>query len=813
MDDLQERLQENLPQRYLLERELARGGMGTVWLAREQHPNRMVAIKVLHPHLTANLTRKRFLREIDHTSKLTHPHIVPVFAAGEAGDLLFYVMPYVRGESLAGRLVRERPLPIDQALRIAREVASALAYAHEQGVLHRDIKPGNILLHDEHAFVTDFGVSRAMTVAGTDSLTETGIAIGTPSYMSPEQAQAEVEIDGRADIYALGCVLYEMLAGEPPFQGRDVRTIMARQLVDPVPSLRAVRDTVPPAVEQVINVALAKTPADRFSTAKQFAQALVTAQGDPASSWTTPLPAAAQKSGGRTNVRRWAKDAVFAAIVVVLALLAWQPWRANNPAAAAGTGYRDSLAIIPLDNLTGDSQYDYLAAGITEEIYTQLSKIPDLKVTYPRSAEILQSRGLLIPQIAESLRVRHVVQGSLRLDRERVRVSVHHLNAETDATLWSETFTGDLGDVFRVEENIARLASDRVASTISGVDPPGPERRTESALGPGHEEHLLGQRWLARRTPEGLARAITWFEQALQQDSGYARALADLSTAHALSLTYRYELGLGGYEAARLALSLADRAIEADRNLAAGYAARGYIRALSNAPVADVANDFERARQLQPNAPSVPRWSARVLAMTGQLDSALAETRRAVDLDPYSAFPRIAVSLWSLQTGRYAESIEQAERAIALEPDLMLPRAIKARALLLTGQSQQCAQMDLGPHAVIRAMCLRQLGSHAEAAALVDSVKLEVGSASRRDTVFSDVTRVEDLASFYARAGDAAEALGWLERAYQLSPSGVETWVLESALFDPVRNDPQFRTGIERVRARIWRRVTTGGGR
>jgi serine/threonine-protein kinase len=805
MDDLFERLQQDLPQRYLLERELARGGMGTVWLAREQHPSRMVAIKVLHPHLTANLGRKRFLREIDHTSKLTHPHIVPIFAAGEAGDLLFYVMPYVRGESLAGRLARERPLPIDESLRITREVAGALAYAHEQNVLHRDIKPGNILLHEEHAFVTDFGVSRAMRVAGTDSLTETGVAIGTPSYMSPEQAQAETDIDGRADVYALGCVLYEMLAGEPPFLGRDARTIMARQMVDPVPSLRAVRDTVSPAVEQVINTALAKTPADRFTTAKHFTKALATAQGDPPSGWTTPIPAPSP-ARAITKVPRWAKDAVFAAVVAVLALFAWQPWNRNSP--AVQSGYLDSLAVIPLDNLTGDSQYDYLAAGITEEIYTQLSKIPALKVTYPRSAEILQSRGLLIPQIAESLRVKHVVQGSLRIERDRIRVSVHQLDAQSNATLWSETFTENMGDVFQAEENIARLASARVASTIGGPDMARPQRPLESNLGPGHEEHLLGRRWLARRTPEGLARSIAWFEEALQQDSSYARALSDLSTAHALSLTYRYELGLGGYEAARLAVSLADRAIEVDPNLAAAYAARGYVRAISNAPIADVASDFQRARELQPNAPSVPRWSARVLAMTGQLDSALAETRRAADLDPYSAFPRIAVALWSLQTGQYRLSIAEAERAVALEPDLMLPRAIQARALLLTGQGQQCVEMDLGPHAAIHAMCLRQLGRAEEATALVDSVAAEIGSSSRRDTVFTDVTRVEDLASYYAYAGDVGETLLWMERAYELSPSGVETWVLESALFDPVRDDPQFVAALNRMRDGIWNRVT-----
>ena len=247
--------------------------MAIVYLAQDLKHGRQVAIKVLRPELAAALARERFLREITTTANLRHPHILPLFDSGEAGEFLFYVMPFVEGESLRDRLAREKQLPVDDALRIAREVADALHYAHSYGVVHRDIKPANILLENGHAVVADFGIAQAVTAAGSEALTETGLSLGTPLYMSPEQAAGDT-MDGRSDQYALGCVLYEMLGGEPPFTGRTVQAIMARRLTDPVPSLRTVRESVPVDVEQAINRALSKAPADRFATAKQFAEAL-----------------------------------------------------------------------------------------------------------------------------------------------------------------------------------------------------------------------------------------------------------------------------------------------------------------------------------------------------------------------------------------------------------------------------------------------------------------------------------------------------------------------------------------------------------
>src|SRR2546422_569747 len=308
--DLLPRLRTGLAERYRVERELAHGRMATVFLAHDLKHQRRVAIKVLHPELAAAVGTTRFLREIGFAAQLRHPHIVPLNDSGEQGGLPYFVMPYVEGESLRDRLEREPQLPVSEALRVASDVAQALAYAHSLGVVHRDVKPENILLENGHALVTDFGIARAISTAGSDRLTETGIALGTPAYMSPEQGAEDGPVDGRSDLYALGCVVYEMLAGTPPFTGPTAQAILARHAVDPVAPIRTVRKTVPRGVEQAVLKALAKVPADRYAGATEFAQALT-------------QPALEQGSSGRPSKSRRAKLALGAGLsaAATLALL------------------------------------------------------------------------------------------------------------------------------------------------------------------------------------------------------------------------------------------------------------------------------------------------------------------------------------------------------------------------------------------------------------------------------------------------------------------------------------------------------------
>ena len=348
MTGVDSQLAEALRDHYLLERELGRGGMATVYLARDLRHDRLVALKVLHQELAHALGPERFVREIKVAARLQHPHILPIFDSGTAQqpggamESLWFTMPYVAGESLRNRLVREPQLPLRDAVRIALEVADALGYAHRHGIVHRDVKPENILLSGDHCVLADFGVAQALDAAGGERLTETGITFGTPLYMSPEQASAERRLDGRSDIYSLGCVLYEMLAGDPPFTGRTAQAIIARRLSEPVPRLRTLRD-VPASVEEVVAKALARSPADRFDDTAQFAQALQAAVGaQPA------VPTEPRREARPPAFRRRLLLAAAGALVAVAVLLGLYRGLRREPKVTLD---RNLLAIAPFDVL------------------------------------------------------------------------------------------------------------------------------------------------------------------------------------------------------------------------------------------------------------------------------------------------------------------------------------------------------------------------------------------------------------------------------------------------------------------------------
>jgi serine/threonine-protein kinase len=356
----------------MIERELGRGGMATVYLARGLKHHRHVAIKVLRPELAAALGPDRFRREVQTTARLAHPHILSLYDSEEVDGFLYYVMPYLNGETLRERLNRDKQLSLEDALRITHEVASALSYAHGHDVIHRDIKPENILLTSGYAMVCDFGIARAITAAGGDQLTATGIAVGTPAYMSPEQAAGEPQLDGRSDLYSLGCVVYEMLAGHAPFLGASAQELLARHTLDAVPPLHTVRPTVPRGVEEAIVKALAKQPADRFSTVSEFAEAL-------------------RAPRVSLSLARWTSRPAVAALsaVVVIAgglLVSRVRERATLDAPAPSL----SLAVLDFKNLSRDTTYTYLSDGLTEEIATGLGRVPRLQVKSPSGIRRIQ---------------------------------------------------------------------------------------------------------------------------------------------------------------------------------------------------------------------------------------------------------------------------------------------------------------------------------------------------------------------------------------------------------------------------------------
>jgi serine/threonine-protein kinase len=533
--------------------------MATVYLAQDLKHRRKVAIKVVRPELAAVLGPERFLREIEITARLNHPHILPLLDSGEANGFLYYAMPYAEGESLRERLNREKQLPIDDALQTAREAADALSYAHSHGVIHRDIKPENILLGSGHAVVADFGIARAISVAGGAKLTATGVAVGTPEYMSPEQAGARGELDARSDVYALGCVLYEMLAGQPPFTGLNAQVILARHTLDPVPPLRTVRPALAPTIERAVKRALEKTPADRFATAAAFVAAL-----------RQEVPAA--PGGIRVaSLGRW-----VAAGLAAIVLLAGGWWTVHRATANAATIH--TLAVLPLENLMGSEQ-EYFVEGMHDALIGELSQIGALRTVISRTS-VMRYKGTdkSIPQIAQELGVDGVVEGSVFQAGDSVRIHVQLIGAlPREHHLWAGTFDGELRNALAVQKSVASAIAAHVRATLTPQE--HARLASASAVNPNaYQLYLKGDYELEQHQFEpGLwTSALEDFRQAIAIDSTYAPAYAGLARAYiGLGMwgsTVPPEVVRGPAKAA-----VAD-AISRDSTLADAYIALGQIK-------------------------------------------------------------------------------------------------------------------------------------------------------------------------------------------------------------------------------------------
>jgi serine/threonine-protein kinase len=443
-----------LADHYIIDRELGRGGMALVYLARDLKHERFVALKTLRPEIALALGRERFLREIRLAARLQHPNILPVYDSGDAGGTLYYVMPFVEGESLRDRLEREPQLPLEDALQIAREVADALSYAHGHDVVHRDIKPENIMLSGGHAIVADFGIARAVDAAGGDKLTETGLAIGTPAYMPPEQSAGTGKVDRRSDIYSLACVLYETLAGQPPFTGPTAQAIMARHSLDAVPRLKVVREAIPDDVEVVIERALEKVPADRFQTAAQFRDALAAASTGRVSRMTGVAP----------RRRRLRPSLLAAAGLGAVALAGWLILGASgNPSASRSAGALEAkrVAVLYFTDLSRDSSLGHVAAGLTEALIAELQNVRALAVVSAngvapfRDAETTLGRD----SIARALRASTLVDGSVEPVGDRVRATVRLVDGTSGADVGERvSFTLPRRELLHVRDSVIQEA-------------------------------------------------------------------------------------------------------------------------------------------------------------------------------------------------------------------------------------------------------------------------------------------------------------------------------------------------------------------
>ncbi len=784
MADLLERVRASLAGRYTIERELGRGGMATVYLARDLKHDRPVALKVLRPELAASLGADRFLREIQVTAHLTHPNILPLLDSGRADEFLYYVTPYVEGESLRSRLERERQLPVDEAVRLAAAVAGALDYAHRHQIIHRDIKPENILLEDGQAVVADFGIARALHAAGSAKLTETGVAVGTVAYMSPEQATGE-EFDGRSDIYSLGCVLYEMLAGEPPFTGPTAQVVTARRLAGSVPSLHAVRDSVPRQIEQAIGKALAKLPADRFATAAEFADALT--PGGPA-----PRPTAFRLSWRRAGGVAAAFLAIFGAVLVSRS----KTHGAREPAS-------NGVAVLYFDNLSRDTADAYLADGLTEELISRLGQVARLTVKSRNAVRRFRGRLADDPSaVGRALGVVHLVSGSVRHAGARLRVTVELVNAATGDRMWGQQYDRAEADLLGIQEDIAVTIATAIGGRLLPAERSSLTQRP--TRDPGAYDHFVkGNYFLGQRTAPAVGRAIDEYRAALQLDPSFTEALARVAYSYALFLDWGWRYPNASPESllAR-GFAAADSALRQDSTSSDAWMARAYVLAMSGTrTTAPAIAAFERAIALDPrNAEAYHQYGWVLMGL--ERDSASAEANlRALELDPARFATMLNLAALRTVQRRYDEGLRWMDSALSGEPGLAYLYAWRALSRLTVGRASE-ARRDAE-----LAIRLGSLAYGEAALAAVEAHEGDVVSARRR---VNSVLRegVDSLRPHSREAlfiGLALVALNERERAIQLFERvRPRDWQLAYRLryagLDPIRADPRFQRLVEEAR-------------
>ena len=702
--DLPAALAAGLRDRYVLERELGRGGMATVYLAQDVKHDRPVALKVLHPELAASLGPDRFQREIKLAARLQHPHILTVHDSGETAGQLWFTMPYVEGESLRDRLRRERQLAVEDAVRITREAAQALQYAHEHGVVHRDIKPENLLLtRDGNTLVADFGIARAL--GGEERLTQTGMSVGTPAYMSPEQASGDKTIDARTDVYSLGAVLYELLAGEPPFTGPTAQAMIMKRFTEPVPSVRRGRPSVPEGVDQAIQRALAPVPADRFATAAEFARALQasgTAATAAPTAVATPVvsPASPEAPTPRPVSRaRFPVAAIALGLGFLIGLGVLFAWCRTHPGASESAGPK-VLAVLPFENL-GDSADAYFADGITNEVRGKLSRLADMEVIARNSSNEYRHTTKRSQEIARELGADYLLTATVQWEKvpgavSRVRVSPELVDVEPGHpphTKWQESFDASLTDVFQVQADIAGKVASALNVALGDSARHALAAKSTANLA-AYDAYLKGEaasQGMEVRDPVSLRRAIGFYEQAVALDSAFVPAWAQLARARA----HLYFNGTPTPELAAEARQAADRAQALGPNRSEGQLALGDYYRFVEVDNRQALTAVEAGLKLAPNnvdllgVAAITQWSL------GRWDAALPSLAKAEALDPRSASAARRTGLTLLILRRYPEAQAALDRALALAPTNL--RIIELKAMVAL------AQGDLaGAQAVVR---------------------------------------------------------------------------------------------------------------
>ena len=770
--------------------------MSRVFLAHEIALDRQVVIKVLPPEMAASLSVDRFNLEIRLAAKLQHPHIVPLLSAGEVDGMPYFTMPYVEGESLRAQIARRGEAPASEAVRVLREVASALDYAHSMGIVHRDIKPDNILLSHGSAMVTDLGVAKALNASATrgdGGLTALGTTLGTPAYMAPEQAAADPDIDHRADIYAWGVMAYELLSGATPFAGRTPQGMLAAHVSEPPEPLDHRRPGVGPALSALVMRTLEKRRADRPQTAAALVHAL--------DAVITPDPSELSRIGFTSGVspatssrRRLLVGALvslFVASVVAAAYASMHRGTTAAPAAAATATDRRTIAVMPFVAVGNDSTQEYVSDGMTDELAAALAKVPGLQVAARRSAFAFKGKNVDPATIGRELKVGLLLDGTVRRAGDRVRVNAQLTNAVNGIVLWSDRYEGDAKDVFAVQDSIAAAIVAALRLTL-GADDGGELASTRTKSLAAHDLYLKGRFEASKHSKTGLLTALALFQQSVELDPSYPLPWVGMADAYGW-LADEYMPSREAYAKAKTAVT---RAITLAPTLSEAHAVLGWILYAYDWDFAASEKESRTAVELDSASALARSNHAYALLALGRNADALAQSRKALSLEPLSAAFSANLEWHLLMQRQYAAVIQQHAHTQKIDPTYFFSDSWAGAAYRQLGRYADAlakyrqAQAVMGNHPLP--------GLVATYAAMGDSASARSELARLLD--FAKRTHVpsERIAQAYIAVGERDRAMQWLQRAFDERSNGT-LWLPMSASYDPLRGDPRFTALVQRI--------------